>query len=296
MTTAPPQRFAELANTSYRLLSFEQYDQAAEALHVLSGIVLVEFVRRDDAATPRDQIARNFIARADTTVRGIFRLWEIGDQTDCWILHRALLDRLFHLYDLNQKDQFGVFNDWSFKTLYEAADRLRSDPDLRGQIDGLVEELTPERKSRYQHLAEKPPNWRRPKAEDTARGMGLVDLYRYGYDYASRYVHPMANDGLADFQVITRLEPKPDSSKADIVVLSNSILVASMILQEALNASSLAWMAVVYNAIDGVRNFLIAPRPEHHLQIAKVSELFAESIPLAKRRRQRASSLNENSE
>ena len=107
-------------------LSFEQYGQAAEALHVLSGILLFEFVRREGQALSRNRIARNSIARADTTVRGIFRLWEISDQTDCWILHRALLDRLFHLHNLNQKDQFEVFNDWSFKMLYEAAGQLRS--------------------------------------------------------------------------------------------------------------------------------------------------------------------------
>ena len=264
-----------------QLLSSEQYGQAAEALHVLSGILLFEFVRHGDAAAPRDQIARNFIARADVVVHSIFRLWKINDQADCWILHRALLDRLFHLYDLNKKNQFDVFNDWSFKMLYEAAGRLRSDPDLKGQIDGLVEELTQERKNRYQRLVKNPPDWRRPKAEDTAKGMGLTFLYRYGYDYASRHVHPMANDGQDDFYAITGLEPRPDIPRAGIVVLSNSILVASMILQEALNASSLLWMAVVYDAIDGVRNFLCSAAPEHHLPLAKVSKLFAENIALA---------------
>jgi hypothetical protein len=268
-----------MAKPSDQLLSFEQYGQAAEGLHVLSGILLFEFVRRDDAAAPRDQIARNFIARADTMVRGIFRLWEISDQADCWILYRALLDRLFHLYDLNQKDQFDVFNDWSFKMLYEAAARLRSDQDLKGHIDGLVEDLTQERKSRYHRLVKNPPDWRRPRAEDTAKSMGLTFLYRYGYDYASRHVHPMANDGREDFYAITRLEP--DMPAAGIVVLSNSVLVASMILQEALNASSLLWMADMYSAIDGVRNFLISAAPEHHLPLAKVSKLFAENVPLA---------------
>jgi hypothetical protein len=283
-----------MAEPSDQMLSFEQYRQAAEALHVLSGTLLSEFARRDDAVTLRDQIAGNFIARADTMVRGIFRLWEISDPTDCWILHRALLDRLFHLYDLNQKDQFQVFNDWSFKTLYEAAGRLRSDPDMKGQIDGLVEDLTPESKSRYHLLVKDPPCWRRPRAEDTARGMGLTFLYRYGYDYASRYVHPMANDGMGDFQVITCPEPRPHSPSADIVVLSNSILAASMILREALNTSSLAWMAVVYNAIDGVQNFLRAAETAHHLQVSKVGELFAMNIPLAKRRGSHRSALNEN--
>src|ERR1035437_2675784 len=170
-------------------LSFEQYGQAADALHVLSGMLLFEFARHCETEATRDQIAGNFIARADTMVRGIFRLWEIHDYADCWILHRALLDRLFHLDDLNQKNEFDVFNDWSFKVLYEAADRLRSDSTLKGKTKGLVEDLTPERKARYHRLVKNAPAWRRPKAEDAAKRMGLTLLYRYGYDYASRYVH-----------------------------------------------------------------------------------------------------------
>jgi hypothetical protein len=54
-----------MAKPPDQLLSFEQYGQAAEALHVLSGVLLFEFVRRDTATAARDQIARNFIARAD---------------------------------------------------------------------------------------------------------------------------------------------------------------------------------------------------------------------------------------
>jgi hypothetical protein len=63
-------------------LSFEQYGQAADALHVLSGMLLFEFARHGETEATRDQIARNFIARADTMVRGIFRLWEINDHAD----------------------------------------------------------------------------------------------------------------------------------------------------------------------------------------------------------------------
>jgi hypothetical protein len=272
-------------NPSDEHLSFEQYGQAAEALHVLSGMLLFEFARHSETEVTRDQIVRNFIARADTMVRGIFRLWEIQDYGDCWILHRALLDRLFHVHDLNQKNQFDQFNDWSFKMLYEAAGRLRSDPAMKGNLKGLVEDLKPERKARYQRLVKSPPVWRRPKAEDVAKDMGLTFLYRYGYDYASRHVHPMADDGQEDFFNITRLEPRPDfGESASIVVLSNSVLIASMILQESLNASALLWRAVVYDAIEGSRKFLLFGAPEDHLPIAKVGQMFSEKMPLAELR------------
>ncbi len=273
-------------NHSDQHLSVEQYSQVADALHVLSGMLLFEFARHGETALTRDLIVRNFVARADTMVRGIFRLWEIKDYGDCWIIHRALLDRLFHLHALNDKDQFDLFDDWSFKMQYEAANRVRSDPALKGQLKGLVDDLTIERKARYKRLVENHPDWRRPKAEDAAKAMDLTFLYRYGYDYASQHVHPMANDGQEDFFNIIRLEPKPSFPEWGIV-LSNSLLVASLIIQEALNASTLSWRRVVYDAVDGVRSFLLSAVPEHHLPLAKVSMMFKEHLPLAHRRESR---------
>lgn len=264
-------------------LSAEQYNEAAEALHVLSGMLLFEFARHSETAATRDLLLRNFIARADTMVRGILRLWEIKDCGDCWILHRALLDRLFHLRALNDNDQFDLFDDWSFKMQYEAANRLRSDPELKGQIKELVDDLTTEQKMRYQRLVRNSPNWRRPKAEEVARAMDLMFLYKYGYDFASQHVHPMANDGQEDFFNITHLEPKPNFPKP-VMVLSNSILAASLIAQEALNASTLSWRRVVYDAVDGIRNFLRSASPEHLLPLAKMSKMFEEHITLAQRR------------
>lgn len=267
-------------NPSDQHLSVGQYVQAADALHVLSGTLLFEFARHSATEVARDQIARNFIARADTMVRGILRLWEIKDYGDCRIIHRALLDRLFHLHALNDTDQFDLFDDWSFKVQYEAAGRLRSDPALKGQLQGLVDDLTIERKSRYQRLVKNHPDWRRPKAQDTAKAMDLTFLYAYGYDYASQHVHPMANDGQEDFFNITLMEPKPNFPDSGIV-LSNSILVASLVVQEALNASTLSWCRVVYDAVDGVRNFLLSASPEHHLPVARVCIMFKEGLPLA---------------
>jgi len=264
-------------------LSAEPCNEAADALHVLSGMRLFEFARHSETAATRDLIVRNFIARADTMVRGLLRLWEITDYGDCWIIHRALLDRLFHLRALNDNEQFDLFDDWSFKMQYEAANRLRRDPDLKGQLKGLADDLTTEQNARYQQLVKAPPGWWRPKAEDVARAMDLMFLYRYGYDFASQHVHPMANDGREDFFNITRLEPRPNFPESGMV-LSNSILAASLVVQEALNASTLSWRSVVYDAVDGIRNFLRSASPAHFLPLAKVSKMFEEHIPLAGQR------------
>jgi len=184
---------------------------------------------------------------------------------------------------LNDNDQFDLFDDWSFKMQCEAANRLRSDPEFKGQIKELVDDLTTEQKMRYQRLVKNSPNWRRPKAEDVARAMDLSFLYKYGFDFASQHVHPMANDGQQDFFNITHSEPKPNFPKP-IMVLSNSILAASLIAQEALNASTLSWRRVVYDAVDGIRNFLRSASPEHLLALVKVSKMVEEHIPLAQPR------------
>lgn len=89
-------------------------------------------------------------------------------------------------------------------------------------------------KLRIKSLSKNPPKWRRPKAGDVAMSMNLSFLYKYGYDFASTYVHPMANDGDQDFYTLTKLKPTPPFPD-QISVLSNSILVGSLILQEALN-------------------------------------------------------------
>ena len=76
--------------------------------------------------------------------------------------------------------------------------------------------------------------------------MNLSFLYKYGYDYASTHVHPMANDGQQDFFTITKLEPSPEFPDQRSVV-SNSILVGCMTVQEGLNQSSFQWRRVVYD-------------------------------------------------
>lgn len=80
-------------------------------------------------------------------------------------------------------------------------------------------------------------------------------LYKYGYDYASMHVHPMANDGQQDFYSITKLEPAP-RFPPNITVLSNSILASSMILQDAMNHSSFKWRKLIWTYLEQVRELL----------------------------------------
>ena len=102
---------------------------------------------------------------------------------------------------------------------------------------------------------------------------------RFGYDFGSTHVHPMANDGEQDFFTITKLEPAPEFPDQRSV-LSNSLLIGTMIVQEALNASLLSWRALVYNLIDDLRKFLDKGSDDYKHSVVKVGTLFEQDVRL----------------
>lgn len=147
-----------------KYLPIDEYKDAADSLYGVSGMILFAFARHE--LDIKNLIIRNFIARVAMMLKGIFQLWKLSDYQDAWIIHRALLDRLFHLHDLVANDAFSEFDDWSFFEQYKAQNRVRSDSEFKHQAIGWVYELTDEQKSRAKSLSNNPPKWRRPKAED----------------------------------------------------------------------------------------------------------------------------------
>ena len=234
-------------------LPVDAYEEALQAFHVATGAVLFEFAR--DGQGYRNAIIRNFIARADITARGVFQLWALEDYQDCWVLHRCLLDRLFHLRYLDVTDSFEEFEAWSFLEQYKAVNRVRSDPEVQGAREHGLFTFTDEQKKRACDLFDNPPQWRRPKAEDVAKNMDMRFLYVYGYDFASTHVHPMANDGEQDFHTITGLEPRPDFPDQR-TVLANTLLVCTLLVKEGLNASTLRWRQLVYGVFEDLSRLL----------------------------------------
>lgn len=260
-------------------LPVESYVEALGAFQAVSGILLFEFARQERG--DRDVIIRNFIARADMMVRAVFRLWDLQDYQDCWILHRCLLDRLFHLSDLQEQDQFEVFEAWSFLEQYNALNRLRSDPEFSGARESKIFGLTPEQQKRMKILSKTPPVWQRPKPEEVAKRLNMRFLYRFGYDFSSKHVHPMANDGQQDFFTITKLEPAPEFPDQRSV-LSNTLLVGTMIVQQGLNASTLSWRALVHDFLDDLRRFLDTGADDYKLSFVKLGRLVEQEVQLCK--------------
>lgn len=244
----------------------EVFQQAIETLRVYTGVVLLSFAQHGQGL--RETVARNFVARGMSCTQSIFAVWKSGSEQDSWILHRSLLDRLIHLHHLGETDGFADFDEYSFLSMYEARHQLLSDPDMKSKAPPNLKVLQRTDKPRYDEISAKAARWHRPKAEDVARKMDLGFIYRFGYDYASTHVHPMASDGESDF---TALISSPNAvTIPDATVVSNSILVQSMLIQEAFNVSKMRWRAIAYDFLDQIRMFLGTGNPQFYLTFLKI--------------------------
>lgn len=249
----------------------ESYRAAADALYAVKGMVLFSFAK--NGCDTKNIIIRNFIARSAMTLKSVFSLWDNGDFQNAWVVHRALLDRMFHLHSLGVNDDFCAFDGWSFFEQYKSQNRLKSDEFFKDQAVGWVYQINDEKKSRIKELERNKPKWRRPKAEDVAKDMGMEFLYKYGYDYGSTHVHPMANDGEQDFYTITKIEHSP-KFPSQITVISNTILASTMILQDSLNHSSFRWRKILWDFIDDIRKLLGDGDVSYQESFAKLAVLF----------------------
>jgi len=231
-------------------LAPEEYREMLGVFQGISGLLLFDFARVECGT--KDIIVRNTIARVNTLTGSVFRLWDAGDQDSAYVLYRCVLDRLFHLWHLAERNEFEQFEEWSYFEQFNAKNQVRSDPECREALTDPLFSFTPDEIARGKRLAKTPPKWSRPKAEEAAKGLKLGILYRYGYDFASRLVHPMATDGHEDFFRITKLQPAPDFPDQRSL-LSNTLLIATMTVQEGLNASHFQWRRVVFDFLDELR-------------------------------------------
>ena len=242
--------------------------ETVQTFRVFCGLVLLSYAKHTTA--PRDVTIGHFMARGMVCLENILRVWEAGSESDAWILHRALLDRLFHLHALADRNEFSAFEDFSFMARYEVRHKLLSHPEFKTRVPDHLRRLQQEEKERYEALHRKGGRWTRPKAEDVAKTMGMGFLYHFGYDLASTQVHPMARDGEADFERLTA--PPGTHPLPDATVVRNSILAESMLVQEGLNASSLQWRRIVYDFLDQIRTFLIDGNPQFHATFYKIGK------------------------
>ena len=236
-------------------LSPDDYARAIEVLRNFSVNALL-WLAEKSSDNLKNQIIMNFIARGTVCLDSIHILWTAGNYQDCWVLHRALVDRLIHLKTLIDHDEFEKFERWSFQKQYQSADATFSDP-------SIIEKLTPEalaeakrlhneRRSRFRQ--EPKSDWRRPDAKESAKRMNLPDLYSLGYDPASGEVHPMADDGKEEFHDLLGIPLQ--TSGDNRTVLHNSLVIQFLLVQYGINGCDVLWRSFVYDSLENWFCFL----------------------------------------
>lgn len=116
----------------------------AQTLHVAAGMLLISLAKYE--CDSKNLIIRNFIARSAMSLKGILALWNISDFQGAWILHRSLLDSMFHLRSIGESDEFLELDDWSFYQQYITQNKVKSDSEFKHQATGWVYELNNDQK------------------------------------------------------------------------------------------------------------------------------------------------------
>ena len=249
-------------------LAEAEYRQIFDALRDFSRILLFEIHERSTGN--RDLIIRNFIARAAVTLESIMRLYDARAYGDCWSLFRMIVDRHFHLHVIATKDDFEAFEAWTFIRQFEMNNNVWSDKTLTSEQKSGVPKPTPEQKKRYKALKASGVTWREPKAEEAAKSFGVPILYKFGYDYASRFLHPSATDGVVEFEYLTQLGSKGDRGDQR-VILHDSALAFTILIHEALNASGLEWRSLIFDCVESFRKALTDGPVEYAQCLLKVA-------------------------
>ncbi len=249
--------------------SVEEYRTAVVTFREVCALILFSLAKENDLDL-KNRIIRNFVARTSMMVGGIMKLWDSDDFQDCWILIRSLLDRLFHLVDIDDNNRYESFNEWS---LYE---ECKSYHVIRSDSSSQIPQPTGSKKARYDMLSKAPPKWERPQPKEVAKRLGKPFLYRCGYDHASTHVHPMANDGEQDFFTVTNLESSrkfPDQR----FLLQNSITVGCLIVEESLKRSDFQWRTLIYSFISLLMKHLEDGSNEYKTASGDIAQMASET-------------------
>lgn len=250
-------------------LPAEDYIKPIEVLHSFTELLLLSIAEHSPGL--KGAIARNFVARGMSCLESILQVWHLANFQDCWTLHRSLVDRLFTLRRLSDRDEFEVFEKWSYVRQYDSKNRILNDPELNKKLKPEEQSFSEDEKKRYVQLKQEKISWTRPKAQQVAKEMNLTILYTLAFDYASAHVHPMANDGEADFLRLTKLASQPHSDQR--VVLHNSLIIQVLLTQEGMRVNNLLWRGIVQDFLFNYIPLLETGSEEYLETYAKIVNL-----------------------
>ena len=231
----------------------------------------------------KDIILRNYLAKSISQLKSITQLNNSGQILDCYIIYRAMIDRLGHLYYLDRTNSYRDFDEWSFVRQLDANNNSLSDVNFKDALPKAFFLPSKDNKERYKRIKDKGTNWKRPDIKEEFKMKGFYFLYNFGYDYGSTHVHPMSNDGMMEYYRMIRNPPTDIVEHFDHqkqLITQNSALVSSMTVTECLNFSSFKWMKLVFNFIASFRLAINAQENDFQLNFLKMKKCIDDKVPL----------------
>lgn len=227
------------------------YSEIIEKIEVVNKWLLLKLA--DKVETKKDIYLRNSIAKGISLLKSIDLLYRQKAYNEGWILYRSLVDRLVYIYYLTENDNFNTFEEWSYIKTYEYRNNARADEKFKNVLKNPVFDVKNDESNKYRDLKRKKTEWNKPIPKTILKNKGIDFLYKFGYDYASMHTHPMANDGEFEFYSLTGLEPNPYKNFYQEILITDSILVNTLIQQEILNYLDFKFRGLVYSFLEETR-------------------------------------------
>jgi len=201
------------------------------------------------------------LARAVTQIESISTLYNLTHISDCLILYRTQVERLLTLFHLIDSDTIQDFDDWSFIQNFETRNKAKSDREQKDHLNPKFWKESEKRLKRYQRLKYAGVNWIRPKSDEfekIAKRHDVFELYKYGYKYASGFVHPLASDGEDDFGLVIGMKARNKVELDTRPIINNALVVFIFIVDFALDEMNFEWNEYVFKFLnsckDSIRN------------------------------------------
>ena len=235
----------------------EEYLELVSILQRLIRIILLEI--RKEVRELKDILFLYSLARACVQIDSIFRLWQLEHYSDCLILYRTQVERLLTLHYLVDTNTIKEFDDYSFIENYENRNKAKSDTEHNKLLTKEFWAESRKRIEKYQRLKKEKVSWQRPNSsqlEDIAKKHDLLFLYKYGYRYASGFVHPLSSDGETEFELVTGVTPKDKKVYDTTPIINNSVVVLIFIIELALNETNFEWNEYVSKILSSSKDFI----------------------------------------
>lgn len=266
------------------ILDSKELSELKSDLKHLIKIILLEL--RTEVRAYKDIMFLYALARAIVQVESIFQLWELKHISDCLILYRTQVERLLNLYYLIDTNSIKEFEDWSFIQNFDMRNKAKSDQEQNQYLDKTFWNESPQRIKRYEKLKSRKIKWKRPNSstlEETAKKHNIYFLYKYGYKYASGFVHPLSSDGEEEFELVTGIKAKGKPELDTTPILFNSIIVLLAVIRLFVNESSFECHVSVSQTLRGVENYLHEKNADYKNYLKNIEDLILDDNKIFKK-------------